>query len=542
LSGERHSLGRLDGARRLFGRAWAVPIGGGACCDRSGPSAWAFAAIVAALHLAVVTFATATHEMWRDELHCWLVARDSATPWQVVRERAYDGQPPLWYWLLWLLTRVTWHPELMRVVHVAIATSAVLVIARFAPFGRAPRALFAFGYFVAYEYAALSRCYGLALLFALILCANHERRFERPVLTGCLLGAMALTTTVATLVVVAYCVALVVDWGVTDSDSRSRWTRPATIAALAASATVAAGLCAWPPSDSTVAHVGRAPEMPWDFAPTRVVAALMAVPRPNFFFWNSNAFLDAIPIAGLRFALSIGLFAWGCFVLSRDRFAVVLFGTATVLLVLLFKEVYSGSVRHHGFIFVAFLMGAWIAAGKAPRAAQSGRWRTLRDRALGPTLLAVLALQVPGAAIAIAFDARYVFSSGKRAADELRSRGLDDALIVAEVDFPATAMLGQLGPRAIGYSPRTGRPFSFVKWTADRLWEPTDEQSIGFAQRFGASHGQDVVLVMNRPLLPPLIDGTRVVRLAEKYDSMIEEENFYIYRVKRATDAEERPE
>jgi hypothetical protein len=47
---------------------------------------------------------------------------------------------------------------------------------------------------------------------------------------------------------------------------------------------------------------------------------------------------------------------------------------------------------------------------------------------------------------------------------------------------------------------------------------------------------------MNRPLLPPLIDGTRVVRLAEKYDSMIEEENFYIYRVKRATDAEERPE
>ena len=126
--------------------------------------------------------------------------------------------------------------------------------------------------------------------------------------------------------------------------------------------------------------------------------------------------------------------------------------------------------------------------------------------------------------------------------DELRSRGLDHALIVAEVDFPATAMLGQLGPRAIGYSPRTGRPFSFVKWTADRLWQPTDEQSIGFAQRFGASHGQDVVLVMNRPLLPPLIDGTRVVRLAEKYDSMIEEENFYIYRVKRATDPESRPE
>ena len=49
----------------------------------------------------------------------------------------------------------------------------------------------------------------------------------------------------------------------------------------------------------------------------------------------------------------------------------------------------------------------------------------------------------------------------------------------------------------------------------------------------GVGRGEDPVLVMNRPLLPPLIDGRRVVRLAEKYDSMIEEENFYLYRIRR---------
>jgi hypothetical protein len=38
---------------------------------------------------------------------------------------------------------------------------------------------------------------------------------------------------------------------------------------------------------------------------------------------------------------------------------------------------------------------------------------------------------------------------------------------------------------------------------------------------------------MNRPLIPKLVDGVAVVSLAELYDSMIEQENFYIYRVAR---------
>jgi hypothetical protein len=37
---------------------------------------------------------------------------------------------------------------------------------------------------------------------------------------------------------------------------------------------------------------------------------------------------------------------------------------------------------------------------------------------------------------------------------------------------------------------------------------------------------------MNRPLRPERIDGVNVSRIAELYDSMIQEENFYIYRVR----------
>ena len=92
-------------------------------------------------------------------------------------------------------------------------------------------------------------------------------------------------------------------------------------------------------------------------------------------------------------------------------------------------------------------------------------------------------------------------------------------------------MIGQLGTHAFAYTPRTGRPFSFVKWTADRHWDPTDEQTLRYARSLGARRGQDAVLVMNRPLPGNLVDGHAVESIAELSNSMIEEENFFLYRV-----------
>jgi hypothetical protein len=172
--------------------------------------------------------------------------------------------------------------------------------------------------------------------------------------------------------------------------------------------------------------------------------------------------------------------------------------------------------------------------------AVSGPATGVRSRTLIPTLTAVLALHVAAAPVALYYDYKYVFSAGERAAKLLRERGLAGSLLVAEMDYPATAILGALGGNAVAYSPRTGRTFSFVKWTHDRYWSPTDEQTLSFATRLGTSRGQDVTLIMNRPLIPALVDGRTVERVAELYDSMIEEENFYIYRVSRELPIEAR--
>lgn len=491
-----------------------------------------FAALLLCAYLPVALFGITHHEMWRDEVHCWLVARDSATPWDVVLNRAYDGHPPLWYLLLWVLEKTTHAPVVMQIVHVGIAAAVIWVFATRAPFPRWVRALFPFGYFLAYEYVAISRCYGMALLLALLLCVHHPRRLERPWVPAVLLAALALTTTVATVVAAAYASALAVEWLdlVRRRDARAR--RAWLPIAAAGAACLAAALCAWPPADSTVAHVALPKEMPDDFAPTRLIVALAPVPRVDFFFWNSNALLSFEPFRHVAVPVALLLAAWLVFVLSRGRFATILFVVGTLGLAGLFGLVYGGDVRHHGFFFVVLLMGAWLDV-QEPAPAESLRgWRRLRLAALVPTLGAVLAIHVVGTPIALYYEYRYIFSSGGRAAAVLRQRGLAGSLLVAEMDYPATAVLGQLGD-ASAYSPRTGRTFSFVKWKQDRRWDPTDGQTLSFAAALGALHGQDATLIMNRPLLPELVDGQRVSQIAALYDSMIEEENFYLYRVAR---------
>jgi hypothetical protein len=485
--------------------------------------------VVVAAYLPVALFAIGHHEMWRDELHCWLVARDSPWPWDVVAQRAYDGQPPLWYALLWVLEKTTHTPVSMQVVHVAIATAVVWVFASRAPFGRVVRALFPFGYFLAYEYVALSRCYGLALLLALLVCVHHPGRLVRPWPTALSLVGLALTTTVATMVAAAYAGALALERAALarrgQSPSRAGW-----IPILAAGAAcLAAGLCTWPPADTTVARVAWPMAMLDDFAPARLLEAMIPIPRVDFFFWNSNLLLSWPPFDRVALLAAAALAVWTAFVLSRDLVAAVLFVAGASLLTLLFGFVYPGDVRHHGFYFVLFLMGAWIV--RAEGLARVGLDSSVRERALEPMLAAVLLAHVAATPVALYYDWKYVFSSGARAAAAIRAAGLADSLFVAEVDYPAIAVLGHLGG-AVAYSPRTGRPFSFVKWTRDRLWDPTDEQTLLFASTLGASRGRDVTLIMNRPLVPALVDGGGVTRVAELYDSMIEAENFYVYRVR----------
>ncbi len=117
------------------------------------------------------------HELWRDEAWLWLVARESPSLAELHAQLGRSGQGYLFSWLCWLVARGVSSPWGLQVLQLATVTTAAFLFVRWAPLPRSTRLLFVAGYFPFYEYAVLSRHYGLgmALLWASCAAATAPR-------------------------------------------------------------------------------------------------------------------------------------------------------------------------------------------------------------------------------------------------------------------------------------------------------------------------------------------------------------------------------
>src|SRR6186713_2793474 len=123
-----------------------------------------FALMVTAGFFVIALIGMLSHEMWRDEHQAWLVARDANSLPQLLANMNYEGNPALWQFFLFLITRVTHDPIYMQAFHLLVATSFIFIFNRYAPLSNLHKILFSFGYFAIYEYAVISRSYSLGIL------------------------------------------------------------------------------------------------------------------------------------------------------------------------------------------------------------------------------------------------------------------------------------------------------------------------------------------------------------------------------------------
>jgi len=151
------------------------------------------------------------HEMWRDELYPWLVARDSPSIRDLFHITQYDSHFRLWHLALWLVTRFTHNCEAMQWLHLVLATLGVWLLVRFSPFTRWQKALFCFGYFPFYEYCVISRCYVLIVLLAFLFCALFTARRRSYVALGAVLFLLSNVNIFGTIMAVGLGAALAVE-------------------------------------------------------------------------------------------------------------------------------------------------------------------------------------------------------------------------------------------------------------------------------------------------------------------------------------------
>lgn len=493
----------------------------------SAPSELPFALVVTAVWLVTVAWLVSHHEMWRDEIQAWLLARDAESFSALLPNLSYERHPGLWHAVLWPVTRLTRNPVGMQVLSVAIGGATTYLIARKAPFGRLTRALLPFGYFLAYEYGVISRNYGLGVLLIIAMCVSYRRS-----LWWAAAAAFLASQSSAHAMVVAVSLAAGMTWArLSFGEERIRWTQALGPLALVG---VGGALCLWQlslPGDAGLSGWASAnleaatrPDVLRPFA-----YALAPLPKPELHFWGSYLINDLpgwrlVPLIVVVPALAILALAG-----SRVPYAlgVLLLGGAGLGAGYFVSA--SAFPRHVGFAWVLVVTVAWlIAHGRQARvvgvaeSASSGRQPDAPAARLAPVALALIAgLHVVGTAIAGVSEVQHTFSNAPLAAEYIKDYVSPNVELIGLRDVESMAVLG-MAARDRMYYPTAGRFGSFIVLDTIRMREQTrsDEELTTILP------DREAVFISDQPLSDPAF-----LKLAY-FDEppVVRGEVYYLYR------------
>jgi hypothetical protein len=479
------------------------------------------------------------HEMWRDELQAWMIARGSSSIFDLVRNIRYEGHPAVWFLLLHAITRfTTWAPA-MQLLNLAIATGTAYLIAAYSPFTKLQKALLCFSYFPLYEYGTISRNYGIGLFFLFWFCASyHPDRKQNLIIPAVLLSLLANTSVYGTMIALAFAVSLFAFPAIAAQDTRGflalRATHVRAAALIFFLCTALAIAQMHPPPDSGFATGWPLSARGLGETLTAVWTAFLPIPSSLSHFWNTNFLWQNSALTGQWSKLAWAITRLGSAIillialilLARKRFALLAYASATAALLTFAHVKYRGFERHVGHLFLVFVACLWIAA-RCPEESFAFPLLERGSRLLAgqrsKILTCLLCVQFAVAVNASRVDWARPFSQGKSVAAFLRSNGMADMFVVGDADDCVSTIAGYLG-RGIYYT-RSQSIGSFIVWNQSRLQPPPN--LIETATNIATLRKEEVLIISS----VPLVIGTRSVHKVAEFTGSIAEEDFYVYRV-----------
>src|ERR1700749_131213 len=131
----------------------------------SKPLLWA----VFGLYIIIASFTMYHHELWGDEFHSWNIARGSNSFFDLIYNRRNEGHPPVWYIVLWIISKFTHNLVYVQIVQLVFAILVIFLMLFYSPLPTGAKVLLPFGYYFIFEYAILSRNYVLAVLAGFLI-------------------------------------------------------------------------------------------------------------------------------------------------------------------------------------------------------------------------------------------------------------------------------------------------------------------------------------------------------------------------------------
>ncbi len=468
--------------------------------ERRPPRLLFFAVIV--VYVAIVVAVALRHEPWRDEAESWLFVRDTSMATMFAR-LPYGGTPALWFLLLRPIVHSGLPYVAERLTNVVIAAAAVALFTLAAPFTRLTKVLFAFSYFMAYEYAVIARPYALTILLLFAIAAAWRQRWKRPLI---LAGAVALAanTTVHGLVIAAIAGAAFLYESIRLREIRRAQTSISLVLMLAG------GLfAAW--------ELRTLPDTAYPGVVRMIHPAMAGVAISNAFFPTLDDRFSFVLSLLLLLALTLAL--------GGRTIALLFLWGPLLALMTVYSFVWAGGMRHFGLLLITTLFAVWIADCYG-REEQSMRKHAGVAAAL--LLNASLAFSLLVAVGYWVADWRFSFSGAQEMAQFIRVNHLDRYDIAAHNLTQCEALLPYLPGKRFWYA-GLGAYGSYMLW--DRRMEQALRVPYPVAERRAVRHfaGRPWLLLFNVEIPNPAAHGFRLLYANHDFVFENRDERFWLY-------------
>jgi hypothetical protein len=492
-----------------------------------------FVWLVFGAYMLVLAANLITHEMWRDELYTWTLALDSNSLSNLLYNKNSDGQPALWYFLVYFVTRLTKDPAAMQMLHFVMASGAAYIFLRFAPFEKFQKLLFVLGYFIIYEYATISRNYAIGIFLVFCFCALFagKWRWRYPVI---FLVLSLLCQTHLYGFMAAGCLLCFLMLWLLFGENKPATTKTETIMIYLGVALVVFSLL--------IAAITTIPQSKNQASPNPVIKihtvvrfqkalagvfhAFVPLPRLKYSYWNTTIIKDRTTEA----LLALPLLAFTALLFARKKLIFMLFILFTASMLGFRYFVHLGYIRHSGFLFIMFIAFLWLSKYyKDDVKLSSARmiyWADFGEKYRERFIYVLLIIHFATGLFASGMEWFCPFSTARDTAKYIKVHHLDILPICGDDCTVSPSVAGYLGQPI--YYPGSGRTGSFMLYSGKN--DIIDISTlIERAKQSADNKKSDVLLVLNYKLS---INDPSIIKIAEFNRSIVADEEFYLYLLK----------
>ncbi|WP_064694799.1 hypothetical protein [Rhizobium aegyptiacum] len=440
--------------------------------------------------------------VWRDEVRALSLALQGESFIDMLRQMHGEGHPALWYILLRAAHGVVGSPVVLKIVALMVATvSAYLLVFRL----KLPLSIMLlslFSSFSIFDYAAMSRNYGISMLVVFLIVLSWKRGLRNGILLGLLFALLANTNVHSVVLVGGFLAYWFFDLVLArPRPPLSAFRAFATAAAIAAAGVVLCFLTVYP----TFNDAGQNDLADKNFV-VLVLSALTATSSYFMAFYPDRILELAVaePLLARIFAALMAVLIYGSLLGLANR-RPAMFAAALVLLglSLLFTLVYPGSYRHQALWLVFMIAITALTTPPRPGSADAGGTEAAGAgvRIGRLCFMILLALQV---ASGIEKAHQFLFtdvplSRARDLGSFIQSRpDLKDAIIVADPDYLVEPLPYYVSNRT--YLLREERFGAIVRYTRSARLSLSLAEILQTARQLQRSEHAPIVILLSQRL------------------------------------------